>query len=227
LRSFLDDTLFDPSPRSGQLLRARYEEQLGRALRSLGPVIAVGKPGESLPQTGAARLYVENPEWQSAIDFFLRHAAAVVIIVGRSPGVWWEIEYVLRHVPRPQILFLFPYVESEPLRESLLRSFYLLLRWRTFTRRRLPEMRAEREARYALFCERLVQWVPDLTFPASLGSAQFVDFDAKGRPRLLQSALPFSMRLAFGRWGKEVKPISLNMRKTLRPFIEKVAALEA
>lgn len=43
LRSFLDDTLFDPSVQSGEFIRTRYEDRLGAALRGLGPVI-VGCP---------------------------------------------------------------------------------------------------------------------------------------------------------------------------------------
>jgi hypothetical protein len=170
---------------------------------------------------------VEDRDWQTAIDFFLRHAAAVVITVGRSAGVRWEIEYVIGHVPRPRILFLFPYVESRSVRESPLRAFYLLMRVQTFTRRRLPEMLAEREARYDPFPQRLAQWAPEPTFPDSLGSAQFVDFDSNGRPGLIVSVQPVSTRLAFGRWGKEVKMVGMNMRKTLRPFVEKVRQLEA
>jgi hypothetical protein len=170
---------------------------------------------------------VEDQDWRTAIDFFLRQAAAVVITVGRSAGVWWEIEYVIGHVPRSRILFLFPFVESRSVRESPLRAFYLMMRVQTFTRRRLPEMRAEREARYDLFRRRLAQWAPELSFPDSLGSAQFVDFDSNSRPRLIDSVQPVSARLAFGRWGKEVKRVSMNMRKTLRPFVEKVRSLEA
>jgi len=41
------------------------EEQLAEALRDVGPFVAVGKPGEKLPQLGAARMYLQDSEWSS------------------------------------------------------------------------------------------------------------------------------------------------------------------
>ena len=34
-----------------------------------------------------ARLYISNENWQSAVQFFMEQAAAIVIAVGSSPGV--------------------------------------------------------------------------------------------------------------------------------------------
>jgi hypothetical protein len=36
------------------------EDVVEIALRQFGPVVAIGRPGESLPPTGAAREYVRN-----------------------------------------------------------------------------------------------------------------------------------------------------------------------
>jgi hypothetical protein len=194
LRSFEDDTLYDPSirPVSFRLrfARSRYEESLDRALRSLGPVITIGRPGEQLPQAGAARLYVNDQQWTQAVDFFLECSSAAVIIVGRSEGVWWEIETVLRHTQKEKIIFFFPYVEGKSTRESLIRTFYLFMRAKTYTRKRLPEMEEERQQRYVLFRQRVEKILPETSFPETLGSAQFLVFDQYNNLNLLTSVWP-------------------------------------
>ena len=73
LRSFQDDgsVLLDDQGLPGMqaLTRATSptssEEELARILEQIGPVVAIGKPGEKLPELGAARLYVSHEEWQA------------------------------------------------------------------------------------------------------------------------------------------------------------------
>ena len=43
------------------------EQELADILEHVGPVVAVGKPGEPLPELGAARLYVSHDEWQGKV----------------------------------------------------------------------------------------------------------------------------------------------------------------
>jgi hypothetical protein len=38
-----------------------------RALREIGPTIAIGKPASLLPGAGAGRQYVEDSEWQDVV----------------------------------------------------------------------------------------------------------------------------------------------------------------
>ena len=58
----------------------------------VGPVVAIGKPGERLPQLGAARLYVDDDHWQETIDALMTRSALVVVRAGNTPNLWWEIE---------------------------------------------------------------------------------------------------------------------------------------
>jgi hypothetical protein len=83
------------------------EEEMARILQRAGPVVAIGRPGEELPQLGAARLYVADDAWQSAVLALMRQAQMVVIRVGASPGLRWEIEQALRRVPRRRIVLAF------------------------------------------------------------------------------------------------------------------------
>jgi hypothetical protein len=80
------------------------EETIARILARLGPVIAVGKPGEPLPELGAARLYVAHDQWQARVLELIRQAQLVVIRIGSSQGVLWEIEQALAHTPRQRLV---------------------------------------------------------------------------------------------------------------------------
>jgi hypothetical protein len=113
LRSFKDDgeTLFD-SEESHTMTRAHrwleattVEQQSAGALSAVGPVVAVGRPGEPLPELGAARLYVAHEAWQGEVRSLMGRATLVVVRVGSSPGVLWEVDQVLEHVPRRRVIF--------------------------------------------------------------------------------------------------------------------------
>ena len=106
LRSFRDDgeTFVDDAYGGGAwLLRAMRlgsaEEKMVPILSQLGPVIAIGKPGEPLPELGAARLYVDHRDWQQRVLELMQQASLVVVRVGASPGVLWEIDQALSVVP--------------------------------------------------------------------------------------------------------------------------------
>lgn len=121
LRSFQDDgsvLLDDQGIKSMQALiratsPASSEEELARILERIGPVVAIGKPGEELPELGAARLYVGHDEWQSVVGALMRKAALVVVRVGPSPGVLWEIDQALTQIPRERLALVM--LGGEPL----------------------------------------------------------------------------------------------------------------
>jgi TM2 domain-containing membrane protein YozV len=113
LRSFKDDgaALIDDGgwPWVGRLMgliaTQTPEQELAEILGQVGPVIAIGKPGEPLPELGAARLYVSHDTWQDAVMNLMRQASLVVVRVGASAGVLWEIETALAHLPRQRVVF--------------------------------------------------------------------------------------------------------------------------
>lgn len=80
------------------------EEELAAVLHGIGPVVAIGRPGEPLPELGAARLYVSHDAWQQAVGNLMRQAGLVVVRVGASPGVLWEVDQALTHVPRDRLV---------------------------------------------------------------------------------------------------------------------------
>ena len=102
LRSFADDERLIEvrvrvsTQRSGfenVLIRAeRFEEVLARQLWSIGPVIAVGRPGEPLPLLGAARTYLPVDEWEPKVSSLMDQAALIIVVLGESAGLVWKID---------------------------------------------------------------------------------------------------------------------------------------
>lgn len=86
----------------------RLEETLADVARLFGPYIAIGEPGEKLPDAGAARAYVSHDAWREQVDTWIRRAQKLVMIGGVSPGVLWELEHILGHEARKPLLVFFP-----------------------------------------------------------------------------------------------------------------------
>jgi hypothetical protein len=63
------------------------EEQLREALEPFGDLIAIGKPGETLPTPGAARLYASDDKWKDVVAKQMKRARLVVIRAGSSVGL--------------------------------------------------------------------------------------------------------------------------------------------
>ena len=82
------------------------EQELEEVLNRVGPVIAIGKPGEPLPELGAARLYVSDADWKAKVTDMIARSRLVVIRTGSTPNLQWEIEQTMAQVPRRQILFV-------------------------------------------------------------------------------------------------------------------------
>jgi len=51
---------------------ASNEEQLAQAVAPLGPLLAIGQPGERLPKPGAIRVYASDTEWRDVVTHWLR-----------------------------------------------------------------------------------------------------------------------------------------------------------
>jgi hypothetical protein len=109
LRSFSDE------PHTQRIHLGRHwdhafmeEEFLLGAVAKLGPFVAVGHPGDHLPQLGAHRLYVRDAEWTSVVLRLMGEAAAVVIRIGPGEGVAWETRQAVVGLPPERLAFLIP-----------------------------------------------------------------------------------------------------------------------
>jgi len=221
LRSFDDDDLIDPSfSATTQIFPGRYEERLVRALRRIGPVVALGRPGEPEPELGASRLYVEDQHWQEAIRYLLREARAVVAIVGRTRGLWWEIELALSHVAPEKLIFFFPYPVEKKIRGSYLRTIFLenpvIGKW--LRRSASAAIETERERRYESFRERFGTMLKG-PLPARLGGARFLQLGSDGSWCALAPMKPSLLkRVATANFSPE---LDIPFSKELRPFVQK------
>jgi len=83
------------------------EERLEQALGSVGPVIAIGRPGDKVPPPGAARTYVAHESWQEKVADYIDRAEMIALQIGDTPGIRWEdAQVVARAKPSRVVLIL-------------------------------------------------------------------------------------------------------------------------
>jgi hypothetical protein len=82
------------------------EQELAMLLARVGPVVAIGRPGEPLPELGAARLYVGDDAWHETVTSLIGRASLVLIRAGTTENLWWEVERALSLAPRQRLLFV-------------------------------------------------------------------------------------------------------------------------
>jgi len=121
LRSFLADRMLPERWHELLLLVFRWtetaESDLARALRPIGPLIAVGRPGEILPPVGAARLYVDHENWQQTVAELSKLAQLIVLRIGKTEGFSWEWKFVRENCDPQKVLIYLPPSDSDLYRE--------------------------------------------------------------------------------------------------------------
>jgi hypothetical protein len=115
LRSFRSDRIDIGRSRQSWAFFARstYEETMVGYLKARGlETVAVGDPGDRLRPLGALRSYVAD-DWQSAINRLLPSAALVVVQIGTSTGVLWELERAIGLVPATRLFLHLPFARKD------------------------------------------------------------------------------------------------------------------
>ena len=164
VRSFVDD-LLELAPKVeyfSRLFRKRLtlEEFVVGRLMTLGPVVAIGKPGEALSPLGAAREYVHGPGWQDRVRGLLGESSWVVAILGGGEGLKWEYEQILQRDLTGRFILVVPPATPEVFRE----------RWDIFQQAFPPASRADL-TRAAEFGGPLCATFPDGQEPQSRAAA--------------------------------------------------------
>jgi hypothetical protein len=67
-------------------------------------MLAISQPNQELQPTGAARKATE--QWQQTVIELLGRAALVIVTLGHSEGIRWEIEQAVKQVPPHRLLLL-------------------------------------------------------------------------------------------------------------------------
>jgi Flp pilus assembly protein TadD len=164
LRSFKDDPRAAAVPTVGIVGFAAVllgmqteEEQLAEVMDQIGPFLAIGKPGEPLPEVGAARIYVGDGEWQLRVSELMSQARLVVLRAGETSNLWWEVKTAAEIAGPEKLLFLLPFGKKqyEVFRETA----------KEFLPSSLPDFKAGRRVpgsriRAVLYFDR--DWTPHL-----------------------------------------------------------------
>jgi hypothetical protein len=116
LRPFVTDTIPLASQPVGLLGRIYSVPVLSSSLDAVvldegserGPVVAVGNPGEQPPLYGASRGYFQHQSWQDAVARLAAEAQTIVLVMGRSEGVAWEMNLVATAGHLNKTLFVMP-----------------------------------------------------------------------------------------------------------------------
>jgi len=113
LRSFQDDTITSrPLRESTSPVPFTEEEYLVAVLNDFGPCIAIGQPGERLPDLGAARMYVADDQWQDKVRELLVSSKLVVLRAGKTRNFLWEVEQSIKNVNPLKIIILIPKMKN-------------------------------------------------------------------------------------------------------------------
>lgn len=141
-----------------------YEQFISFAFRKIGPVAAIGNPTEGLPELGAIRIYVGiDGDWQQMVSNLASQASYVLLQIGKSDGLMWEVQYVINRV-RPEQLILFLPNQNQ--------KFFTRLRRRDNFQKR----EQERQNVYQVFRTKTQDFFPQ-PLPVNIGSAMLIHFD--------------------------------------------------
>lgn len=85
-----------------------FEHFVASEFNRLGPVVAIGRPGERLQPLGASRDYVDDPEWHRAVRTAIVEAALVVFVLGDSDSLLWEFRTTVETRGKRRALIIVP-----------------------------------------------------------------------------------------------------------------------
>jgi len=114
LRAFHDDQVtfgrskVSPSAWLWDVLQppSNLDQVLLREGIAFGPIVALGNPEDDVPPYGAARGYFEVDDWHRGVAALAADAAAIVISVDNTDGVWWEVNHIKESGHMDKTLFL-------------------------------------------------------------------------------------------------------------------------
>lgn len=128
-----------------------------KILQDKGAVIAIGKPGEKYSSLGASRLYVSHEHWHENVLELIEKSQFIMLVVGYTEGVIWELNTILQKIPPKKLLLYFP-----------LNKYSL----------------KDREKYWNLFIDAYKKFASNITimFPNTIGDIVFFRFDENWQP---------------------------------------------
>jgi hypothetical protein len=205
LRSFAVDgseiTMSDSPASSFSMFGLRLEvptaeEDLARVFYGIGPFVAIGNPSEALPELGASRIYVGNSDWHMIVTDLVRRAKIVILRIGTSKGLLWEIENVVNNCSPEAVLL---YLPSSPARQK-----------RKATENRNPDL-------YDEFRQLANPRLPH-PLPEAIGRSRFISFGKSWVPECAQPPSIPRRDLGMDVTGSQAR----NMRSELKSVFEQL-----
>lgn len=92
------------------------QDALGYLFRNIGPYIALGRPGEKLPELGSSKLYSSNEEWQETIRRFFNDSKLIVFRAGITDSLKWELVEIVQTIIPRKVLMILPVRDEDYLR---------------------------------------------------------------------------------------------------------------
>lgn len=91
--------------------------------KSIGPFIALGNPEDYAPPEGAARMYANDKDWIEQFRHLSMRAACILMEVGHSENVQWELESLKTHSLQEKLFIITRPKKKKEWRRNFL--FYL------------------------------------------------------------------------------------------------------
>jgi hypothetical protein len=113
LRSFKDDAKVARRIGLAGFRVTTEEGELADLVHDVGPLVAIGRPGEELSYYGADRIYVGEGDWHERVSRILKRAPLVILRAGSTSGLWWEVEQCAKQVKPERLVVLIPLKQRE------------------------------------------------------------------------------------------------------------------
>ena len=94
--------------------RQTQEQRLAATVSWAGNPVAVGAPEDDLPFSGFKRLYLEG-EWKLGVSRLIADAQLVVLVMGESEGLSWELQKTLEVLSQGKVVLVFGREQLEEL----------------------------------------------------------------------------------------------------------------
>ena len=156
-----------------------YEQIFALCFRKIGPVAAIGEPTEGLPELGAIRIYVGiDGDWQEMVSNLANKASYVILQIGKSDGLMWEVQHIIENVRPEQLILCLP---NQKFKITRLGGF--------------KKREKERQKIYQIFRDKTQDYFP-VPLPEEIGGAMFIYFapNWEAQPTHYQSEMVISFK---------------------------------
>ena len=183
------------------------EEQLADVLRPFGELEAIGRPGESLPTPGAARIYASDDEWREVVKRQMQASRLVVIRAGVEENVLWELTQAVRSLEPQKLLILVLEMTAQD--------------YESFRTKADPILGVSLPDQTTLWRFGRLPWAQLATVQGSLGFRKvsgFISFAANWKPNFLALKAPYFRSGSFKRLAKyALRPVFENFGLEWQP----------